>query len=318
MLKTRYGDCEDHQLLFQTLLKAVDVEAVPAMINAATPQYEFQDLPVGFDHVITYIPSLQLFADATASQIPFGHLPWSDADRPVAVALSSGAALMRTPTTTAAENTVSSQAVWHIKADGKADLDISIQTTGYAATDMQNQLEQIPAGMSGVAIQRMLKESGWQGQGFAQFPAVQRKELAQTLKAQVEVRNFLSDPNGGSVDPNPQLALDIYAATNLGLYTQGNREFPTVCTPIIVNEVFELCFDNAYKITGSPNNFSIENPDGIAFSATYELQGNTLKGTRSFNSLQSQHSCTPEKYARRLPSLAAIEQHLRAKILLAK
>jgi len=85
ILRTRYGDCKDHQLLFQTLLKAVDIEAVPALINAAAPQFELQDLPVGFDHVITYIPSLQLFADATASPIPFGHLPWSDADRPAAV-----------------------------------------------------------------------------------------------------------------------------------------------------------------------------------------------------------------------------------------
>ncbi len=318
VLKTRYGDCKDHQLLLQTLLSAVDIEAVPAMINAAAPQYELQDLPVGFDHVITYIPSLQLFVDATASLIPFGHLPWSDADRPVAVALSSGAVLMRTPSTTATENTVSSVSVWNIKADGKADLDISIQTTGYASTEMQNQLEQIPAGMSGVAIQRILKESGWQGQGFAQFPAVQRKELAQTMNAQVEVRNFVSDPSGGSSAPNPQLALKIYTADNLGLYTQGNREFSTVCTPITVNEVFELIFDNAHKIIRVPKNYSFKSLDGIVFSAEYELHGNTLKGKRNFTTLQPRHYCTAEQYATRLPSLQAIAQHLNASVLFTK
>jgi len=50
---------------------------------------------------------------------------------------------MRTPPTTAAKNTVSSHSIWNVNADGSADLNISIQTTGYAATEMQDKLEQI-------------------------------------------------------------------------------------------------------------------------------------------------------------------------------
>ena len=129
------------------------------------------------------------------------------------------------------------------------------------------------------------------------------------------MRNFLSDPNGGSINPNPQLALEIYTAANLGLYTQGKREFSTVCTPITVNEVFELHFDNAYKNIRAPKNFSIKSPDNIEFSATYELQDNTLKGTRNLTTLQPHHFCTAEQYAKRLPNLEAIAQYLKATVL---
>lgn len=314
ILKNRYGDCKDHQLLFQTLLQAAGIDAVPALINATSAQFELLDLPVGFDHVITYIPSLQLFADPTATAIPFGQLPWADADRPVAVGLAQGAQLMRTPAAATNDNSVSSQSVWTIKADGNADLDIGIQTTGYAATEMQNELDQIPAGMSGAAIQQILQQSGWRGQGFAKYAKVQRQQLAQNLNAQIEIRNLLSDPNIGSIAPNPTLALPIYSAANLGIYTEGTREFATLCTPISVTEVFELHFDKGYKISRIPKNVNLNNPDGISFTAQYELANNTLKGRRTLNLTQPRHVCSKEQYAARLPTLMAIAQHLKGNV----
>lgn len=153
ILQLRYGDCKDYQLLFQTLLTSVNIEAAPALINVGSAQFEYLDLPVAFDHVITYLPQLEIFVDATAAKTPFGELPWVDADRPVAVALSGGATLMRTPSTTPSENEVVSKSIWKIKSNGDADLDLRISTKGYAATEMRSQISQIPSGMTAFAIQ---------------------------------------------------------------------------------------------------------------------------------------------------------------------
>lgn len=318
ILKNRYGDCKDHHLIFQALLQAAEIESAPALIHTGTAQFELLDLPVGFDHVITYIPSLKLFVDATAHQIPFGNLPWVDADRPVAVALSSGAEQMRTPVAKADENTVRSQSIWSIKPDGNADLEIDIQTTGYSATEMQNQLADMPAGMSASAIQKILKDSGWQGRGTAQFPTPRQDALERSVKAHIEVRNLIPDPSGGSISPNPRLALEIYATNNLGIHTQGKRDFASICTPISVTEDFELRFDSSYSIRRAPKNIDIENPDGISFSARYEIQGNVVKGSRKLVLGQPRHSCSKEQYAARLPTLEAIARHLQSTVLFEK
>ncbi len=99
------------------------------------------------------------------------------------------------------------------------------------------------------------------------------------------------------------------------MYTQGEREFATICTPITVSEAFELRFDEAYKIIQTPKNFSVSDPVGIDFSAQYEVQGNSIRGTRTLITSQSRHSCTKDQYAMRLKTLEEIAQHLKASIL---
>ena len=314
ILQLRYGDCKDYQLLFQSLLNAVNIEAVPALINASTPQFEFYDLPVGFDHVITYLPELNLFADATAANVPFGALPWEDADRPVAVASSDGAKLMRTPSTTPVENEVTSKSVWKIKNNGDATLDIGINTKGYAAAEMRNQLSQIPMGMTGFAIQRILKKSGWQGKGFAQYLPSQPEKLVQNLDAQIELQRLLIDSNKGSIAANPKLAIDIYVENNLQNYSDGNRKFSTVCVPIHVVEFFEMQFDPSYQVLRVPEDRQITNTDGIDFSAHYEVKENTVSGWRKLTTSQERHSCSPDEFNARKRTFDEISQHLRSEI----
>jgi len=142
--------------------------------------------------------------------------------------------------------------------------------------------------------------------GLHSLLQAQRKELAHTLNAQVEIRNLLDDPSGGSIHANPRLALENLSGFQLGrLHPRVSVRFRLFASPISCrNESFELNLDKAYKMIRAPKNFrNVNNSDGIRFSAEYELKRNALHGTLKLSKTQPRHSCTIEQYAARLSTL---------------
>jgi len=315
ILKNAYGDCKDHVLLMQALLKAVGIEAVPVLINT-TNNYELAELPMGFNHCIIYVPDLDLFADPSDSRIPLEALPWADSDKPVVVALADGAKLMRTPVFTSTSNRVTVRTHLEITKGGKATGDITLDAMGATATTLQDRLAQIPADMQGIAVEKMLGDSHLRGRGLAQYPAVQRDVQVQTLKiADLEIDNLLNDPAAGSINPNPALSLPMYILNNTGNYTAARRDYPFTCVPIAVREEFELKFDPAFELLRIPSDFQESGPDGIAFEAHYLREGNSVKGWREMTLSHKHHVCSPADFETRRPAMRRIIQHLRSSIL---
>jgi len=76
VLKNRYGDCKGHVVLLEALLAAKGINSSPALINLGE-SYRLPPLAIlhPFNHVITYVPSLDLYMDSTAQMTPFGYLP---------------------------------------------------------------------------------------------------------------------------------------------------------------------------------------------------------------------------------------------------
>lgn len=76
VLDNKMGDCKDHATLLQALLNAKGIPNTQALIGAG-PIYTLPSPPLvtAVNHVISYIPSLDLFLDATAQDHPFGSIP---------------------------------------------------------------------------------------------------------------------------------------------------------------------------------------------------------------------------------------------------
>lgn len=76
ILANGYGDCKDYTTLLQALLAAKNIESHPFLINSDggfwSPGVAAPDF---FNHAILYIPSLNMFADATAPNTRLGLLP---------------------------------------------------------------------------------------------------------------------------------------------------------------------------------------------------------------------------------------------------
>lgn len=97
-LTNRYGDCKDHAVLLASLLKARGIDAQLVLINAVN-RYKLAGVPTisDFNHMIAWLPGLDLYADTTMPWIPFGQLPPGDAGKPVLHVVESGTARHTTP-----------------------------------------------------------------------------------------------------------------------------------------------------------------------------------------------------------------------------
>lgn len=96
VLAARYGDCKDHQVLLEALLASSGIPSTAALISSGSA-FQLTRVPTWgvLNHVINYVPSLDLFIDATADNVAPGYLPQGDMGKPV-VLVATGA-IARTP-----------------------------------------------------------------------------------------------------------------------------------------------------------------------------------------------------------------------------
>ena len=76
ILANRYGDCKDYTTILNALLKAKGIDSYPVIIRADMGDW-FPNVavPAYFNHAVLYIPSLNLFADATEPNTRLGLIP---------------------------------------------------------------------------------------------------------------------------------------------------------------------------------------------------------------------------------------------------
>jgi transglutaminase-like putative cysteine protease len=62
ILENRYGDCKDHVVLLEALLKAKGIASAPVLINMSN-RYRLPEAatPTAFNHVLTYLPEFDLY-----------------------------------------------------------------------------------------------------------------------------------------------------------------------------------------------------------------------------------------------------------------
>jgi len=87
ILTSGMGDCKDHAALMQALMDAKRIPNALALIRIG-PSVTLPALPVAaaVNHVLNYVPSLDLFVDSSAANVPFGALPPSASNKPVVLA----------------------------------------------------------------------------------------------------------------------------------------------------------------------------------------------------------------------------------------
>ena len=106
-LAHKYGDCKDKATLLAVTLRAAEIPAYVALLNAASRLDVLPDLPgMGlFDHAIVYVPgSPALWMDATDQYARLGQLPINDQGRKALIARKETTAQVTTPESTSKDN----------------------------------------------------------------------------------------------------------------------------------------------------------------------------------------------------------------------
>ena len=109
VFETKYGDCKDKATLLKSMLSVAGIDSHLASLYSHRGYPRRFVLPVlgNSNHAILviHLPSGRVVADPTERNVPFGQLPLRDQEAELLMAREEGAEVLRTPGSTAGENT---------------------------------------------------------------------------------------------------------------------------------------------------------------------------------------------------------------------
>jgi cellulose synthase operon protein C len=131
-----FGDCKDKATLIVTMLGALGIKATPVIVRTAN-RGAIETSPASlapFDHMIAYVPSLDLYLDGTAEYTGALELPAMDRGA-VALQVNEGAArLVTLPDPPAGASVSADRLEASLSADGSAQLDWRVDVRGVEAS----------------------------------------------------------------------------------------------------------------------------------------------------------------------------------------
>ncbi len=140
VIQRGFGDCKDKASVMVTMLREAGIEARMVLVRTRA-NGAIADRPASlaaFDHVIVYVPSLDLYLDGTAEHSGSAELPVEDQGVMVLLVGPEGAELRRTPVFDAVRNRRQLDLRVRLSADGEAQLQAREQIRGAAAAEYRD------------------------------------------------------------------------------------------------------------------------------------------------------------------------------------
>jgi hypothetical protein len=132
-----FGDCKDKATLIVTMLGALGIKATPVVVRTAN-KGDIEPAPASlapFDHMIAYVPSLDLYLDGTAEYSGWRELPAMDRGA-LALQINEGnAKLVHLPDPPPSESVSTHTVDATLAADGSAVIDWRADVTGFEAAE---------------------------------------------------------------------------------------------------------------------------------------------------------------------------------------
>jgi transglutaminase-like putative cysteine protease len=161
ILSRRFGDCKDHATLLVALLAAKGIASEQTLITQ-DPTYELAKTATlqAFNHVIVYIPALDLYVDPTIAFGAFSRLPSSDLGKPVVRASGQRAVVARTPTPSAENNVVELNTHIVMSEDGRRQGRTTVEARGEFADMLRRFTAQVEMKGKDIALRDLAKQRG--------------------------------------------------------------------------------------------------------------------------------------------------------------
>ncbi len=139
------GDCKDMTALLQALLAGVGIEALPAMVRPRSRAGFVPTLPspAQFSHVVLYVPSEELWLDATAGLGTVGAVPAPLRGQPALVVDGRGGELTRIPEPDLAQHGRRERVVWRIGTTGAGQVEVETELRGDPAGEARARLLEV-------------------------------------------------------------------------------------------------------------------------------------------------------------------------------
>ena len=292
ILKNRYGDCKDHNALLIALLAAKGIDATSALINSGNA-YTLPKYPVlgPFNHVITYIPTWNLYLDSTDEMAPYGVLPGDELDKPAL--LTKLAKVGRTPKPKKEDSEMATGISMQIEKDGRITGKAHTMYFGSAEINARYKYEGAETTLSDKLVKSQLAKFRQTGEGKITTSYVYDLNKPFTTDTEFVLDAVANVPGPGAMTVPIGLAPGELAAI---ASDRPPEKFtvPYVCSTRMVGESYQIRFPDNAKVTRIPPNVSYKKA-GIEYEATYNEVKNNVFVVRKLAIQRPGAVCQPEE-----------------------
>lgn len=315
VIDNRQGDCKDHATLLQALLAAKGIPSEQALVNAGSV-YTLAALPLAqqVNHVITYVPSLDLFLDSTSDDTPFGMLPHADQGKPVLMA-NGASTPQRTPSPALDAERQEVETVGEVHEDGSVDATVRVRLVGQPAVAMRTALRRMPKDEGDEFVKHALKGVGLQGEGHLTSDDPQPLEATFSYEVRLHATDTLNLPGSGALwlaswFPTPmQLAAIAHAAVD------RTPPVDTTCGGGTLVERYDLALPAGLQVLAMPEGAHVDGAT-VRYDARYRLdERRHLVAERRFEDRSQGPVCTAASVAAWRASAAPMWKDLRQQVL---
>ena len=312
VLESMHGDCQDHAALMQAMLAAAGIDSTPALVDAGNsyrrPAVASLDQ---FNHLIVYVPSLDLYLDSTAVNLGAGYLRPETLDK--WVVLTRTGEVRHTPVSQ--PGSAWSQYRLRIAADGSATLDFTRGSQGWLEENVRNAMSNMSATDRAVQVTSLLQQKGMRGSGTLDIDDATQPGRGYVFSQHGKVDNWAYLPGTVGVYADS----GFYAGVSWALHAMTNearRTQPYLCPDNDLTEdaVFEL--PAGASVLALPRDTRVDSPY-FQYQAEFRLQGQTLRVHRRLKSGKAgTRVCTPEDFKAMQPDIGKMMHDVRSQFIL--
>jgi hypothetical protein len=315
VLDNRYGDCKDHVTLLQSLLAAKHIESIGVLVGVdrrwkvpATPDFIF-------NHIITFIPSLQLYADSTSEFSRFGQLPEIYVGKMgLKTQPLSGSKQFEPVTSKASEGQLTTQVEIQVNADGSASGTAEGRASGSSEIQLRHIFAALPPGQEEAIARMQLARINESGSGAFSFGDPRDLSQPFVYGTKFNIASLASLPGPGAF-PIPSGLRLLRVADLTGGASLASRRYPWACgIPGERKETTRLTLAAGMHVLAVPKDVHVKNDFG-AYEAHYEQQGALVTVTREFTHTFTGEPCDDGEYQQFRELTQAMERDVKAPLL---
>ena len=310
VLENRYGDCKDHSSLLEAMLGAVGIGSSGALINGGNV-YRLPRTPtLGiFTHMITYVPSLDLYLDSTADAIAAGFLPVQDLGKPVL--LTRSGQLAHTPPSQIERNRNS--LAFQVDKSGSTRFRVAKTKAGAIAEPFRKAIRDTKQADRDQFVERILQGIGQKGYGVLDPGRLDGKgDEYQMVFAGIS-ENFANLPGPTGIGTSYSFWGGISDAV-FAFAQEKERSQDFVCAALDNEEEAGFEFARAVKILAVPKKLVLHDTH-FDYSADYVRKGNVVTVRRHVSFHPDGMVCSPADFQRLRPLIDRAIRDLKNQII---
>ncbi len=319
VLANGYGDCKDHTVLFEALLKARGITAQTVLINLDNA-YTLSTAPTiaQLNHVISYLPEFDLYADTTTAMAPFGMLPFQEYGKPIVLVGAATDVVRRMPLVPPGLAVISSTTDAHMQLDGAMFGTTHVEGTGPAAIALRLAARWVQTAGHEGAARRQLGSLGQEGTGAYSFAPPDGFEPRYVVDGRFKLDPLPEILEGDSFAPPLGLLIlirpgDFYLGP-LNRPTLPVSE-PTPCFSGRQTEILRIEVPEGRQPVRLPKDRTIRN-NAFTYTTNWSVKGQVITVKRELVSAFDAPLCSGETRRAVAAAMTEIRRDQRTKIVL--